>query len=153
MSFEYVKGSIVELVGSGEYDVFLHGCNCFNIMGAGVAKIVKHSFPSAYEADQSTTRGDRNKLGTYSIGIYKATTGSEVTICNGYTQYKYGFGDRHFDYNSLIILCERLRVDFKGKRILMVKIGSGLAGGDWIIIEKIVSHLLGGECSIYVIDY
>ena len=33
-----VKGNLVTLALAGEFDVIIHGCNCFNTMGSGVAK-------------------------------------------------------------------------------------------------------------------
>ena len=36
-----VKGCLIELAVEGNFDVIVHGCNCFNTMGAGIAKQIK----------------------------------------------------------------------------------------------------------------
>ena len=47
------------------FDVVIHGCNCFNTTGAGVAKQIKLQYPEAYQADKLTIKGDKGKLGSY----------------------------------------------------------------------------------------
>ena len=54
---------------NNEVDIILHGCNCFNTMGAGIAAQIASNFPDAKLADDETLRGDAGKLGTYTIGV------------------------------------------------------------------------------------
>ena len=61
-----IKGDLVKLAIKGEFDLIIHGCNCFCTMGAGIAKTIKQKFPEAYEADLKTEKGDKAKLGTIS---------------------------------------------------------------------------------------
>ena len=77
-----------------EFDVIIHGCNCFCTMGAGIAKSVKQQFPAAYQADLMTHEGDPNKLGTYTSATVTCQKNSkdskqpqELIIVNAYTQY------------------------------------------------------------------
>jgi len=49
-------GDLLDLASNGELDVIIHGCNCFNTMGAGIAKLIKSRWPEAYQADLSTKR-------------------------------------------------------------------------------------------------
>ena len=58
-----VKGDIIGLAKNGIFNVIIHGANCQNTMGSGVAKQIKEHFPGAYDADLRTTKGDREKLG------------------------------------------------------------------------------------------
>ena len=32
-----VKGDLIKSAKEGQFDVIIHGCNCFNTMGAGIA--------------------------------------------------------------------------------------------------------------------
>ena len=48
-----VRGDLFALGFAGEFDAIIHGCNCHNTMGAGIAKSVKQQFPAAYHADQN----------------------------------------------------------------------------------------------------
>ena len=36
-----IKGDLIKLALQGEFDVIVHGCNCFCTMGAGIAKSIK----------------------------------------------------------------------------------------------------------------
>lgn len=66
-----IKGNLIGLALSGEFDVIIHGCNCFHTMGAGIAKQIRQYFPEAYVADLHTGRGDLRKLGSYSHVLIK----------------------------------------------------------------------------------
>jgi len=39
-----IKGNLITLAKKGEFDVIVHGCNCLNVMGAGIAKQIKKTF-------------------------------------------------------------------------------------------------------------
>ena len=62
-----IKGDLLKLALEGKFDVITHGCNCFNTMGAGIARQIAIEFPEAAIADNYTKRGDKSKLGT--IGV------------------------------------------------------------------------------------
>ena len=82
-----VTGDLIKLALEGNFDVIIHGCNCFGTMGAGIAKTIKAEFPEAYKADLATEKGDKSKLGTYSTA--KVTkNGHVITVVNAYTVTK-----------------------------------------------------------------
>lgn len=116
-----------------DFDYILQGCNCFNAMGGGFAYMVSRLYPAAVEADNMTIRGDKTKLGTYTIG---------GPIINGYCQYTPGGPDydttqKRYEWIQTLFL--NINKDFKGKNIAIPKIGAGIAGGDWHIISHIIS--------------
>jgi len=37
MKYQEIEGDLIKLAKQGEFDVITHGCNCHNIMGAGIA--------------------------------------------------------------------------------------------------------------------
>jgi len=82
--------------------VLIHGCNCFNTMGAGVAKIIHDRFPEAYNVDQNTEKGDRNKLGSFTFAKITGGNGKDkpVYIVNLYSQYTF------FDKNDMFYINE-----------------------------------------------
>jgi len=133
----YVKGNLFE----SDVNILVHGCNCFHVMGGGVARIVKELYPKAFSADkQFSFRGDIAKLGSFtSATVTHHYTGKELLIINGYTQYEFGGGEDLFNYDAMKELCCKLNGLFKDKSIAMPMIGSGLAGGDWKRIEKIIN--------------
>src|SRR5262245_43263288 len=81
-----VQGDLVKLALDGRFEVIIHGCNCQCEMGAGIAKVIKQTFPEAYKADQGTAKGSRAKLGTFSSATVERD-GNKITVVNGYTQF------------------------------------------------------------------
>ena len=58
---KYIKGDLIKLALTGNFEVIAHGCNCMCTMGAGIAKTIKSEFPEAYQADCATEKADKNK--------------------------------------------------------------------------------------------
>ena len=87
-----VQGDLIKLALSGEFDLIVHGCNCFCTMGAGIAKTIKQEFPAAYQADLATAKGEKPKLGQISYATVELAT-NKLIVVNGYTQYNWsGYG-------------------------------------------------------------
>jgi len=145
-----VRGDLLQLAREGVFDLIVHGCNCHCEMGAGIAKSIRGQFPAAYEADLATTKGDRNKLGTYSSATVE-TENHQLTIVNAYTQFDWAGGGVQADYDAIRRVFERISDHFSGRRIGYPKIGAGLAGGDWPTIEEIIDQALAGEDHTLVI--
>ena len=126
------KGNVIDMAEDGHFDVLVHGCNCINAMGAGVARQVKETWPEAFDADTKYCTRSRSMLGTYSAAnVRDAGRGyCELTVVNAYTQFAPGKGEDVFDYVAFEEILERLAVDFPDKIIGMPAIGCGLAGGD-----------------------
>jgi O-acetyl-ADP-ribose deacetylase (regulator of RNase III) len=143
------QGDLIEKAKAGEFDVVVHGCNCFCTMGAGIAKTIKQVFPAAYQADLATAAGDRAKLGTYSTAQVDRT-GSKLTIVNAYTQYQWRGPGPNVDYEAIRHVFRRLKQEFTGQCIAYPAIGAGLAGGDWAIIAAIIDEELAGENHVFV---
>ena len=64
-----VRGDLTEMALQGQFDVIVHGCNCFHTVGVGIAKAISSQFPEALAADKATGYGERSKLGTISTGL------------------------------------------------------------------------------------
>jgi len=139
-----VSGDLLQLALTGEFDVIIHGCNCFCSMGKGIAKAVKSTFPEAYEADRGTEKGDRAKLGSISHATV-ARGEHTITVVNGYTQFHWKGPDGQADYDAIRGVMQLVKQQFAGQRIGYPKIGAGLAGGDWRVIAAIITQELEGE--------
>ncbi len=139
-----LKGDLIEFALAGQFDVIIHGCNCFCTMGAGIAKQIKENFPQAYQADLKTPLGDSKKLGTYSLADIKRDD-TIFTIVNGYTQYDFSGNGPLVDYGAVKNLFSRIKKDFSHQRIGYPKIGAGLAKGDWEVISGIINKELREE--------
>lgn len=148
------KGNLIVLAKEGCFDFVFHGANCFCTMNSGIAKEIALNFPEAVAADRATKRGDKKKLGNFTIGEHKLRDPlGWVSIVNLYTQYDYGYDGRdRFNYPafeeglyglSVYLAVQhqkkavRSDVPFDGKfRVGFPKIGAGLAGGNWEVIER-----------------
>ncbi len=145
-----IDGDLIKLALAGEFDVIIHGCNCFCAMGAGIAKTIKENFPQAYQADLQTSNGDKNKLGTYSHADVMTEHG-KITIINAYTQFKWTQGEQRLaDYEAIRAVFRQIKADYSGQRIGYPAIGAGLAKGDWLVISAIIDEELQGENHTFV---
>ena len=143
-----IIGDLIELALRGEFDVIVHGCNCFHTMGAGIAKQIRQNFPEAEFKDRTETKyGDRHKLGTINSVLHTNMKGIKFYVVNAYTQYSTHSITKKVlaDYDAIRKAFSLIKRQFKGKRIGYPMIGAGLAKGDWKIISKIIDEELDGE--------
>jgi len=137
----YVKGDLTQATES----MIAHGCNAQGVMGSGVAKAIRVSFPHAYEC----YRRQYEEYGRLAIGdVIFAPCGDKI-IANCITQKYYGrqVGKIYMDYAALR-KCMVLMNDFAKtiKRIqhldslsiAMPLIGAGFGGGNWSKISRII---------------
>lgn len=139
---EEIQGDVFK----AEEDVLIHGCNCKNNMGSGVARRVRELYPEAWQVDQDTLRGDKNKLGTFTFWTGKHIYYDQnITIVNLYSQYDYGRKKVYADYDAIRKGLKEVEFVFRGKSFAMPRIGAGLAHGDWTIIKKIIEEVFTGH--------
>ena len=141
-TLQYVRGNLL----ASDCDVIAHGCNCFNSMPGGIARVIARMFPRAEDEDNETEEGDPAKLGTFSM-----SRGSP-DIFNLYTQFEPG---NNIDYGAVKDAFKALHRHLKSHGMLdhkvgIPKIGAGIAGGDWGKISKIIESVWGGEGKVYV---
>lgn len=121
-----VQGDLLAMAKNNEFDIIVQGCNCFNVMGSGIAAQIKQQFPDAELADNETVRGDPGKLGTYTIGMH-----GRLVIINAYTQFGTSKnGEDVFEYNAFQRILDKLVYRLGTWRFGFPLIGMGLAGGD-----------------------
>ena len=139
-----VTGNLLTLAEQGEFDVIVHGCNCLNVMGAGIALPISKLYPAAYEADQRTARGDYNKLGNFTSAQVTTKTDPirSFTIVNAYTQFTCFHDDPNhdlFEYEAFILILQKLHKRFgRNIRYGFPLIGCGLARGNKEIVMQIL---------------
>ena len=151
------KGDLIELAKLGEFEVVAHGCNCFNTMGAGIAvKFAEVFGADRFEMEHADYRGDMNKLGNIDYEtLYLSKWENKfvrnpeendvkevVSVVNAYTQYRYGKGGPHVDYEALRLCMRKINDMFHGAIIGLPQIGCGLAGGNWDIVKSIIKEEL-----------
>lgn len=112
--------------------------------GAGIAKQIKRVYPEAYKVDRGYIYpiGSKKRLGGFSC----TDLDNDVVVFNMYSQFHYGRG-KQTDYgafeDALRVILITLNHSSKGflKIGMPYGIGCGLAGGDWKIVEGIISKL------------
>lgn len=130
----HTKGNLLDLAEAGKFDVIVQGCNCFNIMGGGIAREIRERYPMCAEVDRQTAYGDYMKLGTWTY--HKEP---KFTIINAYTQYNVSQGTDVFEYTAFQLVLEKLE-RLGALRFGFPYIGMGLAGGDKDIIIPMIEN-------------
>lgn len=138
---QHAKGNLIDMAEAGLFDIIVHGCNCQNTMGSGIAKEIRERYPRAYEADSAMVHTYQNpvlKLGNFSVAADNPID-PKFEIVNAYTQFHYlPRGVDHFDYESFKLILRKLAVIAPDARYGFPYIGMGLAGGDPDEIKKII---------------
>jgi hypothetical protein len=139
-------------------------------MGAGIAPQMAKAF-GCDRFGMELIGADINKLGnidyqTFVLGentIWSLEDAKnnrnepELTVVNAYTQYNYGRNHANgdtipFSYEAFTLCMRKMNKVFEGKRIGLPKIGAGLAGGNWSLIESIIKRELR-DCDVTVVNY
>jgi O-acetyl-ADP-ribose deacetylase (regulator of RNase III) len=130
----YVNG---DLLGATQ-KVLVHGCNNHGVMGSGVARQIRARWPNVYEVYALKHKVFGLELGD----IIPVGTLDGKIVVNAVTQDGFGRdGHRYVDYNAIETCFRKIndRVDvWEVAEVAMPRIGAGLGGGDWSIIEKII---------------
>ena len=131
---EYRKGDLLDV----EEGIIVHGCNAQGVMGSGVALAVKQKYPDVYKKYRYYYYENELKLGTTQFNRIN----TNLWVVNAITQEFFGKdGKRYVNYAAI---CESMLEVFDYARCLDLcvhfpKIGAGLGGGDWNIIEQLIN--------------
>ena len=150
---EYIKGDLF----AEPHKIIAHGVNCYGVMGSGVAKIIREKWPEVYKDDHQFCQ--LREPYRY-LGFIRDTPANDGTlILNCFTQEKYGKdGKRYVSYDAIDNCFERVNKvldtidNIDNEYIAMPKIGAGLGGGHWPVIEAIINHRLQNhQVKVYVL--
>lgn len=130
---KHTKGNLIDLAEQGVFDIIVHGCNCQNTMGSGIAKEIRQRHPRSYVADtryHSIQTDPVNMLGNFSLVMIPVGDTGSCTIINAYTQFNYlPRGVDHFEYESFYLILKKLEA-LGPVKFGFPYIGMGLAGGN-----------------------
>ena len=89
-----IKGNLLDMFDAGDFDIIVHGCNCHNNMGGGIAAQIAKRYPAVEAADNATIEGNINKLG-YVRAVWLSNrflrwVKKPRIVVNAYTQYHPG---------------------------------------------------------------
>jgi len=144
-----LRGDAVHALQMGDIQCLGHQVNMHGVMGAGIAKVIREAYPSAYAEYRAAIQDKRLSLG----GLLVSEVGAERFIAHLAGQEYTGRGRRQTDYSALRRSLFRLSTWSKetGKTVgLPYGIGCGLAGGDWTVVAEMISNAFE---SIHVVLY
>lgn len=128
----YQKGDLLDAVEP----VIVHGCNNKGVMRSGVAKAIRAKWSEAYKVYKDASSLPMGDI----IPIFSIP--SNKWIINAITQDGYGRDGRKYVCYDAIAKCFRDINTFCAEMgydsIAIPKIGAGLGGGDWDVIEEII---------------
>lgn len=118
--------------------VIAHGCNSHGVMGSGVAWQIKKKYPNVFEVYAL-----RHKVFGLNLGdIVPVATVDGRIVVNCITQENFGRNStRYVDYDAIAQCIEKMDrhvKDWEVNEIAFPRIGAGLGGGDWNVIEEII---------------
>jgi O-acetyl-ADP-ribose deacetylase (regulator of RNase III) len=128
---KYRKGNLLDVTEG----VIVHGCNMQSVMGSGVAKAIKDKYPACFSKYKLILETEECNLGDDIM--YKVN--DDLYICNALTQWSFGRGVRQVNYAAIVKVFSRLFNDYRDEVVHFPKIGAGLGGGDWGIIEQLIN--------------
>lgn len=157
-----IDGDLISLALENKFDVIAHGCNCKNMMGAGIALQMTKTFKADLLDDTyleemlkvDTAFNDIEKLGNIVSFIpyhekYFSNVPKDLIVVNAYTQYYPG---KNLDISALILCLRKMNKLFKGKHIGLPRIGCGIAGGDWTVVKQIIINTLV-DCEVTIVNF
>ena len=132
----YVLGNLLE----AKEKVIIHGCNNHGVMGSGVAIQIRQKWPNVYDVYNLKHQVFGLELGT----IIPVETAEGKIIVNAITQDGFGRdGVRYVSYTAIekcFELINKKALDWEVTAMALPRIGAGLGGGEWAVIEEIITR-------------
>lgn len=135
MAIELINKDILQ---SG-CDIIAHGVNCVGGFGSGIAAQIAQQHPYVKKQYLAYHKNVGWELGDIQFVYTKSKL-----IANCATQKEYMPRDViHANYHAIERICKKLRYRCKDEdmTLAMPKIGCGLAGGDWNVVEEIYNNV------------
>ena len=150
---KFAEGDLLDKFDNGDFDFIIHGCNCQNVMGAGIAKAIAYRYPEAKKADDKFHKtfnelgwSYKGKMALHSVAYLPRTRTSG--IINLYTQEFPGsipLDEREFFLDNLFIGLQNVFSklnSLENVKIGLPLIGCGIAGMDFDDVYRVIRHAL-----------
>ena len=149
MSVHFEIGNLLD----APVDYICHQVNCQGRMGSGIAKQIRARWPRVYEIYQDWYQGKFYDNGDMLGHIQIVHNENEPCVINMAAQQFYGYdGSRYTSYDAFWNCLGEIRKQVpKGSKIgFPYKIGCGLGGANWKVIEKMIEEVLGFDYNVYI---
>lgn len=136
-------------------DVICHQVNCLGVMGSGVAKAIKDTWPNVYRSykEYCYDHGSKYLIGTCLLVPIK--DGSQA-VMNMFAQNNYGYnGNRFTSYDAFYKCLEFIKetVSRHCSIAFPYNIGSDRGGASWMVIYAMICDVLGDrDVTIYKLE-
>lgn len=143
MIMRYVTGNLVRMALTAmEHNfptAFAHGCNCHDAMHSGIAWEFQRAIPEVRAADREMYQHHiENDLSLMKmLGSYSTAEVGTIKVFNLYTQFYPGKDCR---YDAIRSAFEEIDKREDIISLLIPRLGAGVAGGDWNLIEQIINE-------------
>jgi len=124
-------------------------------MGSGVARALFERYPEVkseyhrYLSLDDEVFGSAHRLGEVQL----VDVGSDKTVLNMFTQNNYGGdGSRYVNYDAIFNCFIFVNNVLKLPKLAIPKIGCGLAGGSWNLVEAIINECTP-DTEVWVYEY
>lgn len=134
-------------------EAIIHQANCQNTMGSGIASALRYRWPEVYEADCLTMKGDKSKLGKFSVAAINDPNSTVKFVFNMYSQFLYGRDKRYTNYEAMakaldsIVMTLCTEGKYKDVKTVGIPYNMGCirGGGNWNIVRTIVEETFNGS--------
>lgn len=161
----HMNGDLLVAQQELNLDVICHQVNCQGVMGSGIAKQIRDTYPIVFEnykkkCDTLAKAGSREQLlGMIQIVALYEDYHKDIKhpcVCNFFSQYNYGYdGRRYTSYDAFWNCLNELRRTIPvGSSIgFPARIGCDRGGANWAIIEKMIEEVLGADYFVYIVHF
>lgn len=140
----YITGDILTPNKSDKRVVVCHQVNCRGVMGAGLARQVRQMHPYVYSLYRDKCHQIQSGNGGLGdVQFCSALERGGYVVANIFGQDGYGRDKQYTDYDALrkafahivqTFPCDTIRIPYK--------MGCGLGGGEWTVVETIINETL-----------
>lgn len=133
--------------------VICHQVNCQGVMGSGLAKSIKETWPEVFKHYTNFTdcykKDERWRILGESLVV---TVGPDLKVANIFGQLEYGYdGKRYTDYCALNRAFKQLRANASLEGMTFYfpyNFGCDRGGADWKIVSKMIDFYFGDDVII-----
>lgn len=156
---QYKTGNLLEVDADC---IICHQVNCRGAMNSGIAKAIRQKWPKVYKEYMAKTtdvmvigQGSEEHSLLHMFGLIQPVYVPEENrmIINMFAQEGYGYdGRRYTSYDAFwSCLGEIKKYITPGAKIgFPYRIGCGLGGANWQVIETMIYEVLGKDYDVYI---
>lgn len=147
-NFSYLRGDLVTLAKTNQFDVILIGANCKFSRQSQLAYGLARVYNLSNEGSAVPNMGHLANISAK----YSPTGGHHTVLCEAVVMHDDDLAKQPFDYDAYKVCMKKVNSSWHDCKIAMPKIGCHLAGGDWDILEQITKTLLK-DCDVTIVEY